>query len=259
MVVQKLKLSEWFLIYQLEKIKEKSCHIPFTMKVDLTRLHEHFSKQNKKFPINSLLLIGLGIWAEENPEAHKMLFKSFMGMRFLKGDEVRINFPILLREGKQKITSAVVIKNPQKKTWNQLQEEIKSKLVAGLKSYPITWYVHSNRNNFLNRTLLKCLYIMISRSPGFYWKRGGGCISLSSLSHLSTNPPVVYPLGFGPTGFTFCFNSLDFDSGKVYLQMGVGVDHSCYEGHDMMVLLQKLAAILEAKDETYFERLTRSV
>jgi hypothetical protein len=241
MVIRKLTLEEWFLQYQLIKIKDKAVHLPFVLRANITKA----AKGYEKVPYNAIVLKALGLLAIRKPIVNRMLFRTPFGVRFLESNSVRINFPITIEHNGKKITSAVVIQNTHLKSVEEINKEIKESCQKTLSHFPVTQFVHNNKNNILNRTLLKILYKGLMSLPSFYHNRGGGFISYSSITNHQTDNMLLTPISFGPTAFTFCMNSIEKVNGETFLHIGIGFDHTCFGGAFAIELLKEFCKELE--------------
>ncbi len=259
MVVQKLELHEWFLVYQLDQIKKTMHHLPSYLKLDITDYANEYKQRNERIPATALLIKIIGIWAAANPEVNKMLFRTFSGLRFLKGDEVRINFPIAIDWLDKTVISAIVIRNPQLKTVGEIHAEIKAAKSKPLSAYPITNWVHTHANHFLNRFLLSALHSVINKFPNFYWKKGGGCISVSSLANVSQKDFSFSTISYGPTGFTFFFKDVETVDGRTYLNLGIATDHNAFSGMEMVEMINKLVMQPMVKDDERTQVITQDI
>jgi|GEM_PF-1751768 hypothetical protein len=251
MVIRKLKLHEWFLRHQLEQIKMKAFHLPIILKIKITELDQFYSNQNKRIPLNALIIKSLGLTAQKIPQMQRMLFKTIFGLRFLEFQEIRINFPIEISTPEQKITTGIAIKNPHIKSLEEIQSEIKTTKQRSLNTFPITKFVYTKNNNWLNRTALRVLYRLLQTSPILYNRLGGGGISFTSLTHIQNEKMVVTPAAYGPTALTFCLNSIERLQNETYLHLGVGYDHYILGGTEMVTILdnfcQNLTSLLPAR------------
>ncbi|MBL7546158.1 MAG: hypothetical protein JNL11_20225 [Bdellovibrionaceae bacterium] len=243
MVVQKLKLHEWFLVYQLDQIKKTMHHIPIYLKLDISAYVNEYKGLNTKIPTTALLIKIIGTWAAANPTVNKMLFRTFFGLRFLKGDEIRINFPLGIQWQGQTAVTAIVIRNPQLKTIEQIHDEIKIAKSKPLSAYPITYWAYSHVNHFLNRFLLGAIHTVISNFPSIYWRKGGGCISISSLSNFFVKDHLFSACSFGPTGFTFFYKDIEVVDGKTYLNLSIAADHNTFAGYEIVELVNRLLVL----------------
>jgi hypothetical protein len=259
MVLQKLKLHEWFLVYQLDHLKKHGHHLPTTMQLDISRYADFYESRNQKLPLTALVLKIIGTWAHQNPEAHKMLFRTWGGFKFLRGNEIRINFPIEIKHNGQSVVTAIVIKNPHLKSIPELTSEIKEAKMRSLDSFPITKFAYSRANVFFNRWLLKGLHTLVNYWPSFYWNKGGGCISISSLSNLSDPNCIFSTYSFGPTGFTFFYKDVVQEKNKTYLNLSIGIDHNCYSGIELIKLVNQLMNSTISDEQNIFNKITQDV
>ncbi|MBT5092953.1 MAG: hypothetical protein HOM21_01835, partial [Halobacteriovoraceae bacterium] len=53
MSVRQATLEEWFLVYQLDRIKKDHFHLPFNLDIDISRLSNHFQKLGEGVPITA--------------------------------------------------------------------------------------------------------------------------------------------------------------------------------------------------------------
>ena len=233
MVIRKLSLDEWFLQYQLRKIRRDAFHLNLILKVDVSSLFQKYLAAGQKMPVNILVLKALGRTAVQHPHFSRMGFRSLWGARFLESSEIRINFPIEIEHHGRQITTAIVIKNPDSKSPTELSEEIKSAKSRPLESFPISNFAHSRKNNFANRLALRLLHRFIMSSPQRYFKMGGGGLSFSSMTQVKIPHSILTSIALGPTGFTFCLNSVEMIGDGTFLHFGIGFDHNCHTGSEM--------------------------
>lgn len=259
MVIQKLKLHEWFLVYQLDHIKRHGNFLPTQIQLDISAQVKYYEQRGQRFPLNAVILKGIGDWASANPMAHKMMFRTISGLKFLFGDEIRINMPMEIKHGEQSIVTAIVIKNPQSKTVDQLNQELRAAKEKTLNDFPITKFAYSKPNTFYNRWFLKGLHKLLNASPNLYWKKGGGCISVSSLSNLSKPDMAYSTFSFGPTGLTFFYKDVVRVQDRSYLNLSIGIDHNCYTGIEMVTILNRLIESFRSSEQKNFSKITQDV
>ncbi len=259
MVLQKLELHEWFLAYQLDHIKRKCNHLPGQIQLDISAHADFYEKRGQKIPINALFLKLVGKWAAENPSAHKMLFRTWSGWKFLYGDEIRINIPLEIKHKDRSIITAIVIKNPQNKSVDEINQEIRMAKEKSVDHFPITKFANFKPNTFYNRWLLKGLHTLINAWPSLYWKKGGGCLSVSSLSNLAKTGTLFSTYSFGPTGFTFFYKDIVRQNEKTYLNLSIAVDHNCYTGIEMVNLMNRFIDCAQTGEQKNFSKLTQDV
>ncbi|OYZ16240.1 MAG: hypothetical protein B7Y39_15835 [Bdellovibrio sp. 28-41-41] len=259
MVIQKLKLHEWFLVYQLDHIKRHGNFLPTQIQLDISAYVNSYEQRGQKFPLNAVFVKMIGDWAAANPEAHKMMFRTWSGLKFLFGDEIRINMPIEIKHEGRSVVTAIVIRNPQNKTVEQINRELRTAKEKSIHDFPITKFAYLNSNTFYNRWLLKGLHKIINSSPNLYWKKGGGCLSVSSLSNVSKPDMPFSTFSFGPTGLTFFYKDIVRVENRSYLNLSIGVDHNCYTGIEMVSLLNRLIESFRSGEQKNFNKITQDV
>jgi hypothetical protein len=259
MVIQNLKLHEWFLVYQLDQIKRHGSHLPCQIQLDISADVNLYEQRGQKLPLNAVVIKKIGNWAAANPAAHKMLFRTWAGLKFLFGDEIRINMPIELTHEGQSVVTAIVIKNPQDKTVEQINQELRSAKEKSIDHFPITKFAYLSTNTFYNRWLLKGLHKIINSSPSLYWKKGGGCISVSSLSNLSKPGMPFTTFSFGSTGFTFFYKDVARIENQSYLNLSIAVDHNCYTGIELVSLINRLGEFFGFSEQKNLSKITQDV
>jgi hypothetical protein len=57
---------------------------------------------------------------------------------------------------------------------------------------------------------------------------------------------VLTPVAYGPTGLTFCLNSIERKDSKTYLHLGVGYDHYSIAGIELTRILENLSENLNS-------------
>lgn len=243
MVLRKLTLAEWFLMYQLKKIKQKGFHLPLAMAVDVTGLKNEFDRRGEKFPSVAVVLKALGHCVDEHPALGRTLFQTFFGPRFVETTPVRVNLPIEIKHGDRLVMTAIAIENPQLKSVKELYSEIRTAKSQPLSKYPITQFVYTKKNHWLNRLMLRGLFSFLLRSPKAFAKKGGG-ITLTSLSHLGESDWHFRATGYGLNGVTVSMTECERRGSNWFLHFGIGFDHFCHTGSEVGRMLKHLDHLL---------------
>jgi len=90
--VRRPSLEEWFLAYQLDRLKRDHFHLPFYVDVDLAPVLAA-APEGRRPSVTALLVKASGMLAAERPEANRVVFRTFYGMRILEPGYVAVNVP----------------------------------------------------------------------------------------------------------------------------------------------------------------------
>lgn len=246
MVLRKLNLSEWFLRYQLLKMRQQRFYLPSELNIDITEFHRAYQSQGIKPPTTALLVKASALLFKEIPESHSILFDTLFGPRILQFSEAIINVPIILKAGTKNILSLVTIKNAATKSLNEIRVEIADAVNKPIDKYPIVHFVNSRKNNFFNRLLLRALHFIAYRLPYFYMKRGGGGFSVSSLLNYDETDLDSRPYAYGFTTYTICSQSVVQIGDRYILKLAIGWDHGTEQGNQLAVTLRAFSRLVRA-------------
>lgn len=255
MTVRKATLEEWFLVYQLDKIKKNHFHLPFYLNVDVTKLVKHFESKQEKVPITSLMIKAGGLLAEQHSEVNRIVFRTFYGLRIFDPKYISVNLPIMIRSEEQNFLAATVLENVNKSKLSEITGEIKRSLSQDLSDLKIGKYVYKKSNNFINRTRLKMIHLLINHFPKVYEHFGGGGIAVSSLMNHNDDDFDMSMMAYGPTAFTIASCNLSNKNDRHYLKIGIAYDHYAFSGDKAIEASRSLSHILQGNDSTVFERL----
>lgn len=256
MTVRKASLEEWFLIYQLDKIKKNHFHLPFYMSVDITKLAKHFLDKGEKVPVTALMIKAAGLLAEKHTEVNRVVFKTFYGLRIFDPKYISVNLPIMIRSENQNFLAATVLEDVNESSLSEINDEIKKALSQDLSDLKIGKYVYKKRNSFFNRTRLKFVHFLINHFPKVYENFGGGAIAVSSLMNHNHEDFDMSMMAYGPTAFTIGSCNLMEKDGAHFLKIGIAYDHFAFSGEKAIEASQSLSFILTGKDPQIFSRLT---
>jgi pyruvate/2-oxoglutarate dehydrogenase complex dihydrolipoamide acyltransferase (E2) component len=254
--IRKLTLDEWFLVYQLQKIKQHF-HIPIFVDVDVTKIEQYYKDLGVPAPYTTILIKAASLFIEECPEINRAIFHTFYGKRMVEFPYNSVNIPVTSIKDGKKIVSATKIKDAHKLTNLEIRKELKKATKKKLDDLPINKILHTKKNNLLNRTKLKLIHFMMSHFPKFYLKHQAGGISVSSIPHLYDPDSPLQAVSYGMTAATLFNCSMKKDGVKTYLRLGIGFDHMTCHGDTAMVASTKLCQILSAKDDKTLETLIR--
>ncbi|MBK24941.1 MAG: hypothetical protein CME70_13155 [Halobacteriovorax sp.] len=255
MSVRKASLEEWFLIYQLEKIKKGHFHLPFYMTVNISKLAKFYAEKEKKIPLTALMIKAAGLLAKKHPEVNRIVFKTFYGLRIFDPNYISVNLPIMIDVEGQRFLAATVIENVDKATISKINEEIKMALSQRLSDLKIGKYVYKKRNNFINRSRLKLIHFLINNFPKVYENFGGGALAVSSLMNHNHEDFDMSMMAYGPTAFTICSCNHIKKKDEDFLKIGIAYDHFAFSGEKAIEASQYLSHILTGKNEGDFSSL----
>ncbi len=257
MSVRKASLEEWFLVYQLEKIKRDHFHLPFYMTVNISKLASFFREKEKKIPVTALMIKAAGLLAEKHPEVNRVVFKTFYGLRIFDPSYISVNLPIMIDVEGHRFLAATVIEKVNVASLSKINEEIKQALSQKLSDLKIGKYVYKKRNNFINRTRLRLIHFLINNFPKIYENFGGGALAVSSLMNHNHEDFDMSMMAYGPTAFTICScNHIQKKDGD-FLKIGIAYDHFAFSGEKAIEASQSLSLILTGKDEGSFSKLVQ--
>lgn len=255
MSVRKATLEEWFLIYQLDKIKKNHFHLPFYLTVDISKVAEHFKTKGEKLPLTALMIKAAGLLCEKHKEVNRIVFKTFYGVRVFDPKYISVNLPVMIKSEGQSFLAATVLENVNTSNIEAINKEIKSALTQDLSDLKIGKYVYKKRNNFINRFRLKFIHTLINQFPKVYEHFGGGAIAVSSLMNHNLEDFDMSMMAYGPTAFTICSCNHMEENGKDLLKVGIAYDHFAFSGEKAIEASQSLSLILTGKDSEDFSRL----
>lgn len=244
MLIRKQTLEEWFLCYQLRSLKKRHFHLPIDVDIDVTELVRQETKPGEKPPYTAILVKTVAEAAKMNPNINKTLFRTLFGARIVEFDRIHINMPIVYKFKGRKHLGAVVIKDADKKSIQEINAEILKEMRKPLRERPVGRLVVDRKNHFLNRLSLKLVHFLVYNFPSFYVRKGGGGISVSSLLNLAEEGFHCRPVSFGNTAYTFCCSEVDItDSGRHILKVGAGCDHYAAGGMELISALKTLTKV----------------
>jgi hypothetical protein len=254
--IRKPTLDEWFLIYQLQKLK-KQFHIPTFVDVDVTRIATHYEEMGMPTPYTTMLIKSASILAHECPEINKAVFHTFYGLRVVEFPYNSVNVPISRVINNKSVISATMIEDAHLKTNLEIRKDLKRATKKTLDQLPINKILHTKKNNILNRLKLKAIHFALMNFPSIYLKNKGGGTSVSSIPYQYDQKSPIQAVSYGMTGITLFSCSMKKENEKTYLRMGIGFDHMICHGNVAMKASTILCSILAADKDEYFDKLTR--
>lgn len=254
-MIRKLTLSEWFLKYQLDNIDKKHNHLNAFIEVDISKILDRFSEDEKKIPMTSILIKACGMWQKKNPEVNKQVFSTFFGKRIYQSDSLSVNVPVILDNQGEQYISITCIKNPNSKTISDIKDELKLFVKTDPKTLPIGRIMIGARNNFWNRIRLKVVHFIINNFISIQDRRGVGTISVSSLLNLNHANTDVTFVARGPGAMSLCI--CGFDVEKQRMKIGLAWDHATGNGVDGVGAAQDLCRLLQGDRQDEFDELCR--
>lgn len=241
--VRALSLDEWFLSLQLDKIKD-GFHLPFRVKVDITHLVEKYEAENKKLSLTSLLIKASSILIKENPEYNRAFFKTIFGKKIVEPSYNAVNVPIEINHNQIKIVSSVAIQDAYQKSLETISSELKKEKSKTLEDLPVNKLIHGPGNYYLNKLKLRLIFFVFSNFPGFYLKKHGGGISVSSLFSVNKSNDDILATAYGMTALVLCSANSYKKENKTFLTINIGFDHGVNHGADCVRALSQLVSIL---------------
>lgn len=245
MAVRRATLEEWFLVHQLKAIARRHFHLPVTLSIDVTALVRAHAQSGSRPPITALVIKALAELAAEHPPVNRVVFHSLFGLRILEPGEIRVNVPMLLEHQGRSHLSAVVLREPHKRTLTEIQAEIRAGRERKLEDLPIGRLFIENKNTWWNRLKLSLIHFFAWRFPGLYEAKGGGGLSVSSLQLHDRPAHAFSAVAFGPTALTVCITGVHaHPDGRHLLQLGIGFDHYALRGDQCAGYVAAFADIL---------------
>lgn len=250
-----LSLEEWFLLYQLERIRRDHFHVPVRVEADVTHLDRAYRDQGKDLPVTALLIKAKALLAQDLPFVNRVLFRTWLGDRILEPKTLGVNLPLIRRIRGRKIVSGMTLSSPQGLTLEAIQKKMHAERSRPLEDLSIGKILYDQPNTFLRRLRLKVLHQALHQLPSLYEKLGAGGLSVSSLIHPGSDRIPVHLMAFGPTLFTVSCSSLTRDEKKTTLHLGVGFDHLGLDGYRGMQAAKRLFEILKADSSESMQRI----
>lgn len=248
MNIRKLTLSEWFVQYQLKFAFFKFCHNFYTLDLDITHLVEAAEKQGRRFSPTATTVKAIGLLFVKQPRLNRMMFYTPFGERILDASEVRVNIPVIIHNQGDPVLSATVIKTPEEKSISEIQKEIRDFAQSDLNNKPLGRFAHQKKNTWYHRLFLKTIFNLVYRCPSFYFRKGGGTVSVTSIIKGDTPKMWLRGSAVGFTILTFVINGLKKINGRYYLLLGVDLNHSLLSGDEFVKACACLTDIFTSKD-----------
>lgn len=229
--INSLSLDEWFLAKQLKSIK-KGFHLPYNIKVDVSKLSEYYRSQNKRPAYTALLIKSASQLIHEMPEINRCCFHTFYGMRLVSPKYNAVNIPLTTEIDGKSVVTGVSIDDAYKKSLEQIREELKAKRPQSFDQLPLNKIIHCGKFKAWQKLKLRGLLFLFSHFPKLYLKKKGGGISVSSLMNLAKKGCEVEMNAFGMTTLTISACSVEFnhETGQEKLCVGVAFDHIATHG-----------------------------
>ena len=256
MSVRKLKLEEWFLMHQLDYLRKNHFYVPIFFDVDVTHLAKIYEKLNVPLPVTQILIKASSLLLKKNPDANKVMFKTFYGPRVLELDHCSVNLPIVVRENRKNHYAGMVVNNAEKKSIEEISDDLHKAVTRKVSDLPVGKYIFNKKNTFFNRTRLRFIHFLMSNFPSFYRKAKGGGITVSSVMNLSDPKNDFRMVSFTNTIFTIGCCQLKKVDGKSILRLSAGFDHSIMGGEECMRYGKKLCDILRDDSPEMLQQFT---
>lgn len=257
MPVRSPTLEEWFLAYQLERVKRDHFHLPFQQDVDVTPLHRAFASRGERLPVTALLIKALGMLARGHPEANRLVFRTPLGMRILEPAYVAVNVPVTYRSGDQEHLGAVVVRDPDAKSLGEIRAELRAARQRPLEELPVGRLVYGQPNTWWRRLRLRLVHDAVWGLPWLYERHGGGGLAVSSLMNLDSPDLRLRMIAYGPTALTVGCCHLEAVEDRQLLRLGIAYDHMALPGERGVALCKELGRILEGRRDGSLVALSR--
>lgn len=244
-ITRKLNADEWFLAHQLKNIK-KGFHLPFYIDADITNLEKKYSSQ--KISHTAVLIKATSILLRQKPEINKVTFQTLWGTRVFYPGYNGVNLPVLHNIHGKSVVSGFTIYDADKKSLQEIKEEIKKAKARTLKDLPINRIIHGDGPEALKKLKLWMIYFFFKNFPSLYEKKCGGGISVSSLLNLSSPDFQIHISSYGMTTLTISSCTVYEKDSKKFMKVGVAFDHLTTHGHVGTESIFKLADILQSAE-----------
>lgn len=247
--IRRLTLEEWFLDHQLRNIKAERFHIAFHLEVEITAIEDAWSQEDR-LPLTAVVIKAVGLWCAQHPCLNRVLFRGLWGDRVVEFDRVNVNVPVMLRRDGIEQLSATIIQDADQKSLSDIRAELKEAINRDPMSLPVGRYVWGRSNTWWNRLRLRVIHWVVNRFPGFYVRAGGGGVGVSSLLHNREEGVVCMAAARGATAICVIPTSTRKDDlGRLFLQLGVTMEHSILAGDALTATFGTLRDILQRPGE----------
>lgn len=214
-----------------------------------------FYGHEKNIPITSLIIKAAAMLLKEAPKSHRVIISSLFGPRIIEFSKTKVNVPILLEHNGKQFLSAIIIENAEKKGPQEIQKELRNKVIFDKNRFPICYFASRKSNNILNRWILRGLYFLAYRCPSFYKLKGGG-ISVSAFSRSSISNRNIIFAPMGPTALSFGLSGLDHsEQDQPIIKLGIGYNHTALLAVDAIEAMAVFSDILSGRNQNLFKKL----
>jgi hypothetical protein len=248
MPVRPPTLEEWFLAYQLDRVKRDHFHLTLDMEADVTTLARDHEEAGHRLPVTAVLVKAMAVLARENPVVNRMIFRTLLGMRVLEPDYVAVNVPVVLEAGTGEHLSGTVVKEPGGMTLEEIRGELVAARRRPIEDLPVGRLVYGLPNTWWRRLRLRLLHDAVQNLPALYERAGAGALAVSTIMG---HGPAGTLVGFGPTALTLACCHQEEAEGRTYLRLGFAWDHAALTGVQAAAAGKRLGEILAGTDPTY--------
>lgn len=247
--VRRLTLSEWFMGLQVRAIRRWHVHNPGQLRLDVSLLREAWRLRRarepglpERIPWTAIFIRAVGRLCVAAPNLNRMLFHTPLGRRIVEFPYVTVNVPVRLRESDY--LAACILQDADTRTLFEIAAAIAAFRDTSQDVLPIGRILKGDHNTWHRRLRLWLLHEAAYRLPWLYLKRRGGGISVSSLLH-RRDGARVQAVAWGPTALTFAPTALVEEGDRLWLEVGMAVDHLVLTGDEAVREAARLQAILD--------------
>ena len=241
--IRKPTVDEWFLALQLKSIK-KGFHLPFYLEADITRIVEKLDSRDK-VPYTAILMKAASHLIHQMPEVNKAIVHSVCGVKIIEPSYNSVNLPLELMIDGKKMLTGITIRDAYKKSFKEINEEIKSAKNKTLNDLPLNRIVHGPGFEYVKKLKLWLIHFLLNNFPRLYLKKGGGGISVSSLMNLASPGVDVHMNAYGMTTLTISSCFVEKREGRDIMKVGFAFDHLVVHGSQGVKAATELVKILQ--------------
>lgn len=248
MPVRHPTLEEWFLAYQLDRVKRDHFHLTLDMEADVTRLVQDHADAGARLPVTAVLVKAMALLAREQPEVNRVVFRTLLGMRILEPSYVAVNVPVVLADGTGEHLSGTVVQEPGGMALAEIRDELRAARMRPIADLRIGRLVYGQPNTWWRRLRLRLLHDALQGLPSVYERAGAGALAVTTTMGRA---PAGTLVGFGPTALTLGCCHQEEAEGRSLLRLGLAWDHAALSGVQATRAGQRLSEILRGADPAY--------
>jgi hypothetical protein len=241
-------LHDWFVSYAQARVWKEHCHLPGLIDIDVTRIARAF-EPGERVPYVVFVIRALALAAEKNPAINRLFFNTLTGSRVLQLSRADVSMPVHYVAGGRTYIKQVRFFGAASLSTDEIREKIRQAKQDTKPPRILGPLNLGSANHFVNRTLLRVLYFLLSRFPSLYAKAGGTALAVTSVTTVTGGGFQPRLVAYGAGAATLCISGVeDLPDGRTILHLGFGWDHQACRADEALPAMREIQRLLESDE-----------